>query len=96
MKNSVIIHISNSEFEDSAWYFPEQLIPEFITRLKALPKDPRDRAKGEMFDSYDWEHSGTHDWFMEHAKYTKGIEDADYFLDYYQAHDCATEWEEDL
>ncbi len=82
----VIIHFVNWNWQDRAYLFPEKLIPEFIERLKVLPKKK---------NGYDWEHNGTWEWFCDNRTDTKGIEDADLFLDYSEPYECVKDWEDD-
>jgi hypothetical protein len=87
---NIIIHMSDWNFQDRAYLFPEHLIPELIARVKLLPI----KGKGWLGNDYDWEHNKTWDWFVEHCESTIGIENADYFLDYHNPVECVEEWEE--
>lgn len=85
-----LIHLSDWNMEDKAYKFPSKLMKELHDRMvkdggTAWQKQPP-KEKKKMDDHWDW--------FFKHAKLTKGVEDADVFLDYSAPKESASEWAE--
>ena len=83
-----LIHLSDWNMQDKAYEFPEKLIEELHDRMVkdgGTAWQKQDKAAEKKMKEH-W------DWFFKHAKLTKGIEDADYFLDYSAPKESAAEW----
>ncbi len=80
----VIIHFVDWNFQDKAYKFPSSKMKMLQQKLMAVPKG----AAGKEIPEDIW------DWFVQFAKPTRGIENADYFMDYNNSHESASEWED--
>jgi len=83
-----IIHVSDWNMQDKAFKFPENKIEELAKRLKSMTK--------VWYESYNkelWDWSETWEWFLKYAVRTKGIEDAEYFIDWTEPVESVEEWE---
>lgn len=85
-----IIHLSDWNSNDRAYTFPTKLMKELHDRMVKDGGTAWVKQEGAAAEKMK-EHW---DWFFKHAKQTKGVEDADVFLDYSAPKESAEEWEE--